>query len=273
MPPTLPAIHAHWIEADLRLAGLLDSRMIALLRAIDATGSINQAAKQQGLSYKGAWQIIERANNGAPQVLINTAVGGSKGGGTRLTDAGRKLLALFTELESRHQNFIAELNRELATQADTVLLLQRLTIKCSSRNQLFGKVTALNIGAVNAEVTVTLKNHSEIVASVDLDSLHSLQLAEGVEAILLIDGNSIVLSRIDESRQLSARNQLEGQVLRIAEDGVGAEIIVALAGGECLSAAITRDSLQRLAIAEGQTIRTIFKPSAVIIGRLDQPAQ
>jgi len=56
-----------WLEGELRLAGMLDKRMIALLMAVDASGSINQAAKQVGLSYKGAWQMIERANNLAPK--------------------------------------------------------------------------------------------------------------------------------------------------------------------------------------------------------------
>jgi len=88
-------ISTAWVDGELRLVGL-DSRMIGLLRAIDQSGSINQAAKQMGLSYKGAWQIIERANNGAPKTLVSTATGGSKGGGTCLTEAGRSLLALFT---------------------------------------------------------------------------------------------------------------------------------------------------------------------------------
>ena len=81
-----------WVEGELRLVGALNSRMIGLLRAIDQSGSINQAAKQTGLSYKGAWQMIERANNLAPKVLITTATGGSKGGGTCLTAAGQSLL-------------------------------------------------------------------------------------------------------------------------------------------------------------------------------------
>ncbi|MGZ8214179.1 MAG: winged helix-turn-helix domain-containing protein, partial [Methylosarcina sp.] len=62
-----------WIEGDLRLAGLLDNRMIELLKAIAQSGSISQAARQVGLSYKGAWQMLERANNGAPQALLATA--------------------------------------------------------------------------------------------------------------------------------------------------------------------------------------------------------
>ena len=111
--------------------------MIGLLRAIDQSGSINQAAKQVGLSYKGAWQIIERANNGAPKTLVSTATGGSKGGGTCLTEAGRSLLALFTRLEQQHQQFLDQLNRSLADDPDTVLLLQRLVVKTSARNQTF----------------------------------------------------------------------------------------------------------------------------------------
>jgi molybdate transport system regulatory protein len=81
-------ITANWVEGELRLACALDSRMIELLRAIEQSGSINQAAKQVGLSYKGAWQMIECANNLPSKVLIITATGGSKGGGTQLTAAG-----------------------------------------------------------------------------------------------------------------------------------------------------------------------------------------
>jgi len=64
------SVTTSWVDGELRLVGALDSRMIGLLRAIEQSGSINQAAKQTGLSYKGAWQMIERANNLAPKVLI-----------------------------------------------------------------------------------------------------------------------------------------------------------------------------------------------------------
>ena len=59
---TNDSITTAWVEGEFRLAGALDSRMICLLSAIDQSGSINQADKQVGLSYKDAWQMIERAN-------------------------------------------------------------------------------------------------------------------------------------------------------------------------------------------------------------------
>lgn len=41
-----------WINGALRLADMLDNRMTGLLKAIDPSSFINQAAKQLGLSYK-----------------------------------------------------------------------------------------------------------------------------------------------------------------------------------------------------------------------------
>ena len=91
-----------WVEGELRLVGSLDGRLMELLKAIENCGSINQAAKNVGLSYKGAWQMIERANNLAPKVLISTATGGAKGGGTCLTSAGQALLQLFMRINERN---------------------------------------------------------------------------------------------------------------------------------------------------------------------------
>ena len=46
---------------------------IALLEAIAATGSITQAAKAVGLSYKGAWDAVDAMNNLADSALVERA--------------------------------------------------------------------------------------------------------------------------------------------------------------------------------------------------------
>ena len=48
------------LSGDLKLAGRLDARFFALLQALQDTGSINRAARTAGLSYKGAWLLLER---------------------------------------------------------------------------------------------------------------------------------------------------------------------------------------------------------------------
>jgi molybdate transport system regulatory protein len=258
-------IQTAWVDGELRLAGL-DSRMIGLLRAIDQSGSINQAAKQVGLSYKGAWQIIERANNGAPKTLVATATGGSKGGGTCLTEAGRSLLALFTRLEQQHQQFLDQLNRGLADDPDTVLLLQRLVVKTSASNQLFGSIIAIQAGAVNAEVVVKLKGGEQVIINITLASLNDLGLEIGADALVLINSADITLVVDSGPNRFSASNRLSGRVIRVQRDAVNVEVMVLLPGGEILTAMITQQSAQSLALMPGMPVWAVFKSSVPILG-------
>ncbi|MEI6708898.1 MAG: TOBE domain-containing protein [Methylococcales bacterium] len=258
-PPT-------WIVGELRLAGALDSRIISLLNAIQQTGSLNQAAKQLGLSYKGAWQIIERTNNSAPKILVTTATGGSKGGGSCLTEAGHALLALFTSLEQQHQLFIEQLNRNLADNPDMVLLLQRLIVKTSARNQLFGCITHICVGAVNAEVTVLLKGGEYIVTTIDITALNELELTIGVDAVLLINSADIILVVDKESYRFSARNCFAGHVLTVQQNAADVDVIVLLPSGETLIASITPPSLQNLNLIAGKPVWVIFKSNVLYLG-------
>jgi molybdate transport system regulatory protein len=258
-------IPVSWVDGELRLVGL-DSRMIGLLRAIEQSGSINQAAKQMGLSYKGAWQIIERANNGSPKTLVSTATGGSKGGGTSLTEAGRSLLALFTRLEQQHRQFLEQLNRSLADDLDTVLLLQRLVVKTSARNQLFGRIAEIQSGVVNAEITVKLKGGEQVVTTITQTSLNNLGLEIGADAVLLINSADITLGIDFYPTQFSARNHLSGSVIRVQQDEVNAEVIILLPGGETLITMITQQSAQSLALMPGMSVWAMFKTNAPVLG-------
>lgn len=254
------------VDAELRLAGVLDHRMIGLLQAIEQTGSINQAAKQMGLSYKGAWQIIERANNGAPKTLLTTAIGGSKGGGTCLTEAGKSLVQLFNRLEQRHQTFLDELNCSLRDDPDTLLLLQRLVVKTSARNQLFGTVTAIHPGAVHANVLINLKGGEAISVNISMTALTALGLTLNAEAVLLLNPADLELICASEATHCLIGNRLPCQILRIQQDEVNAEVKVLLTGGEILGVSMTTLSLKKLALKEGQPAWVIFTSQAPIMG-------
>jgi len=255
-----------WVAGELQLAGALDSRIIGLLTAIQQTGSLNQAAKQLGLSYKGAWQILERTNNSAPKILVTTATGGSKGGGSCLTDAGLALLALFKHLEQQHQLFIEQLNRNLADNPDMVLLLQRLVVKTSARNQLFGRVTEIRAGSVNAEVMVQLKGGETIATTTDLTLLAELDLTVGVDAVLLISSADITLI-VDKGRyQFSGRNQLAGQVLSVQPTAAHTDVTVLLPSGETLIASMTEHSADNLKLSTGKVVWMIFKSNVPYLG-------
>ncbi|MDD5410189.1 MAG: TOBE domain-containing protein [Methylobacter sp.] len=261
-----------WVEGELRLVGGLDSRMIGLLRAIDQSGSINQAAKQIGLSYKGAWQMIERANNLAPKVLITTVTGGSKGGGTCLTAAGQSLLQLFTRLEQQHRQFLQQLNQSLADDPDVQMLLKRLVIKTSATNQLFGTIAAIQTGSVNGEVSVELKGGEQIVASLPLTELKRLELSIGGDVVLLINDPEIIVITDPGNYSLSARNCLRGTVIRVQYDGVNSEIVINLPSGDSLVATISQVSALALGLNPGISAYAVFKSNAVIFGAISHAA-
>lgn len=255
-----------WVEGEIRFTGGLDSRMIGLLRAIEQSGSINQAARQTGLSYKGAWQMIERANNRSPKILVSTAIGGCKGGGTSLTEDGRAMLALFDRIERQHDEFLEQLNRSLSDNADAVLLLNRLIVKTSVRNQLFGRIVEIRHGSVNAEVSVQLKGGERVVAIVNQSSVNEQAYSIDTDALLLINSADITLATDTGDNRLSVPNRLSGSVLQVHQDAIDCEVVVKLKGGELLAAVITRQSLTQLALKPDVQVSLLFGGNVPILG-------
>lgn len=72
---------------------------IALLERIDASGSLSQAARELGMSYRRAWLLLDDLNRALGEPVTTTSVGGSGGGGAHLTPFGRKLIAAYREVE------------------------------------------------------------------------------------------------------------------------------------------------------------------------------
>jgi molybdate transport system regulatory protein len=71
-----------------------------LLELIDAHGSIRSAASAMSMSYRHAWLLLQAVEDtfGAP--VISTSTGGAKGGGAKLTELGRMLVARYRMIES-----------------------------------------------------------------------------------------------------------------------------------------------------------------------------
>lgn len=80
---------------------------VVLLERIQQFGSISQAAKSMGMSYKHAWDLVDSINRQADQPLVSKASGGKGGGGTTLTERGRQAIAAYWALDARMQNYLA----------------------------------------------------------------------------------------------------------------------------------------------------------------------
>ena len=66
--------------------------------------------------------------------------------------------------------------------------------------------------------------------------------------------------------ELSARNQLRGTVKKIQTANVMAEVVIDV-GGQEIVAAITRASVERLALRPGDAVSAVVKATDVMVGK------
>jgi len=239
---------------------------VELLGAIAECGSITQAAKLVKMSYKAAWDAIDAMNNLAGEPLVERLTGGKGGGGTRLTQRGRQLVDNFRIIEREHARYLRQLGSQAEGIADDLLLIRRMAMKTTARNQFLGKVAELKQGAVNDEVRLELPGGQHIVAIVTQGSSASLGLVPGAEAFALIKASSIILVADSAGARFSARNQLAGLVTRVQTGAVNTEVVLDLPRGGTIAAIITNQSSTELGIEIGSKVTAIFKASSVILG-------
>lgn len=248
------------LSADLRLVGRLDARFFALLAAVQATGSINRAAKTAGYSYKGAWLLLESAANLAHEPLLSRSVSGS-----RLTPTGLALLDVWQRVHAAHEEWLRSQDAWLNQHPALAGTLRRLAMKTSARNQFVGSITGLEVGPVTTEIRLALRGGQLITASVTSSAAERLELGVGQEAMVLVKASSIVLVSDFAGFKLSASNQLAGTVSRIARGAVSSLVGLTLPGGVVLTASLTNDAVEALALALGQPASAVFKASAVMV--------
>ena len=82
-----------WVERSGE--AVLGEGRAELLAGIDREHSITKAAKAAGVSYRRAWTMVQQMNAAAGEPLVETAAGGPKGGGARLTPRGRLALSVY----------------------------------------------------------------------------------------------------------------------------------------------------------------------------------
>jgi molybdate transport system regulatory protein len=218
------------------------------------------------MSYKGAWDAIDAMNNLADDPLLMRTAGGKGGGGTRLTERGRRLVETFAALEDVHRRFLERFETLAETSANDIKLIRSLMFRTSARNQFAGRVAAIHQGVVNDTVELELPGGERVVATLTRESTENLGLKIGSEAIALIKASSVLLALPDEGMRLSARNQFPGAVVQVIKGPVNADVRVQLAGGSVMAAVVTTESVSRLALKEGTPVIAVVKASSVMLG-------
>lgn len=260
--------HDKHLEAPLQLryaSGLmLAADGVRLLEAIADRGSISGAAKAVGISYRTAWERVESLNNLAAAPLVARATGGKGGGGTRLTAAGERMLALYRTLEQEQQRFLERLAARVDDSEQLLSTLGRIAMQTSARNQFHGRIAALQHGAVNAEVGVDIGGGNTITAIVTETSASRLGLVVGGDVVAIIKASNVILST-DINIATSARNKLCGTVTRLQRGAVNTDVVLAIGADKTVGAMVTNVSAQLLDLRPGASVCALIKASSVIL--------
>ncbi|HMA38003.1 MAG TPA: LysR family transcriptional regulator [Chloroflexia bacterium] len=85
-----------WMEQDGQV--MLSDWRVALLEAVEATGSLAAAARRLDVPYRTAWQKLHALEGRWGFAFLVTESGGPDGGRSRLTPQARALIARFHQV-------------------------------------------------------------------------------------------------------------------------------------------------------------------------------
>lgn len=96
-------VYKVWLDQDGKAFG---DGPFELLKRIQRTDSLHEAASEMGMSYSKAWRLFQTMEQRLGFPLIDRKVGGSSGGGSWITSEGKDLM-------DRYERFRKDVERSL----------------------------------------------------------------------------------------------------------------------------------------------------------------
>ncbi|MFQ6107384.1 MAG: NUDIX domain-containing protein [Thermoplasmata archaeon] len=93
-----------WLEKDG--AFVVGEGRARLLRLVEETGSISEAARRMRMSYRHAWGILKDISKAIGESVVESRRGGKGGGETRLSEIGKEVLSAYEQGNSSIQTFL-----------------------------------------------------------------------------------------------------------------------------------------------------------------------
>src|ERR1700761_9346355 len=88
------------IRVDLASGARIGPGKVAVLEEIARSGSISAAGRALHISYRRTWELVEDLNASLGAPVVQTAAGGSGGGGASLTELGHAVVSRYRAIEA-----------------------------------------------------------------------------------------------------------------------------------------------------------------------------
>lgn len=237
---------------------LLEKR-IELLFAIGRTGSISKAAKEVPMSYKTAWEAVDKMNNLSHKPVVTKATGGAGGGGSVLTEYGENLLRSYRQLQEEHQKFLSRLQELTNIDTGTLSDIGRLGVQISARNQLQGVIKTIQKKRVNSTILLSLKSGNERTSIITNSAVESLNLKVNDEVMAIFKSSSVKILNKE-----TKNNAFLAVIQHLFLGKRNVEVILDLGEEETLVAVMP---IKEHSLAIGSEVIAFVEPKDVMIGR------
>jgi molybdate transport system regulatory protein len=137
-------------------------------------------------------------------------------------------------------------------------------MRLSIRNRFGGVVEAVTRGEVMGSVRTRLAGGQQVTAAITVEAVDELGLAEGRPVTVLIKSTEVAVAT-GSVDGLSIRNRFPGTVAGVQHGAVMTTVKLALAGGQTLTAVITKDAAEDLGLAPGDAVTALVKSTEVSI--------
>jgi molybdate transport system regulatory protein len=238
---------------------------IELLSQIASTGSITQAAKAVGISYKSAWDSVDAMNNAAGSPLVARSAGGKGGGGTQLTVAGQQLIDAFARYQQEHQRFLERLSEDSSLEP-YLQIMDRLRLRTSARNQLLAKVRQIHPAGLHDRIELQLPGgEQQLTALITRASTERLNLNVEDDVFALIKASWLKLRSTQQTPAATDDNVLIGEISQLERGEQDTEIHLELPGGTRLIAMLSNAQLPAQPLATGDTLCVQIDAEQIIL--------
>lgn len=233
-------------------------KRIDILRQVARHGSISEAARSAGVSYKAAWQAIHTLTNLAGEPLVDSSVGGAGGGGAQITAAGERLLHAAELMDQARRRVLARLNA-----ADDLTASALAAPRTSMRNHL--RCTVLELVSEDerdpmVRVLLALDGGGRLASLITRESAELLALEPGLTVLALAKATAVQVEAGGAGAD-DQGNRLPGRVLRISRGAQRDEVTLTLADQQQLVGFADRPNRLR----SGSRVQARLDERAVVI--------
>ncbi|MCW3975045.1 MAG: TOBE domain-containing protein [Candidatus Bathyarchaeota archaeon] len=158
---------------------------VSILKAIKTHGSITEAAKHAGVSYKYAWDRVSDMEKAFGEPFLKTRRGGKMGGGgAELTDTAQTLIKDYDRIEKYLERVLKDNE-----------YWEMIGLKISARNRLKGIVDNVEKGPVTSKVKIRIETPVTITAVITKEAVEDLDIKPGEKVEAVIKSTEVMVAK------------------------------------------------------------------------------